>query len=159
MFSALSLVSVLKTIIMKTKLLLLAIIATLPLFAQTSKNIDTTRFAEIKFEEPNHNFGTLSKGGDCRFEYKFTNTGNEPLIINYAHTSCGCDVASWPKEPILPGESGIIKYMYDSQRIGTFQKTTTVISNAKNATIVLTVKGVVKDNIDPSEIKLKVEGD
>jgi hypothetical protein len=143
---------------MKTKLLLLSIIAYIQLYAQASKNIDSTKFSEIKFEEPNHNFGILKKGDDCRFEFKFTNTGNEPLIINSALTSCGCDVASWPKEPILPGESGVIKYLYDSQRIGQFHKTTTVSSNAKNATVILSVKGVVEDLKAPSEILLQIEG-
>ena len=144
---------------MKTKLLLLLIFATIQLYAQALKNIDSTKFAKITFEEPNHDFGTLKKGDDCRIEFKFTNTGNEPLIINSALTSCGCDVASWPKEPILPGESGVIKYLYDSQRIGQFHKTTTVSSNAKNATIILSVKGVVENIKAPSEIKPHIDGD
>lgn len=144
---------------MKTKLLFIALVASFQVFAKQTKNIDTTKFAEIKFEEPNHDFGTLKKGDACRFEFKFTNTGNEPLIINSALTSCGCDVASWPKEPILPGKGGVIKYMYDSNRIGAFHKNATVSSNAKNGIVVLNVKGLVMDKIEPSEIKLKIEGD
>ena len=144
---------------MKTKLLLLSFIVSIQLYAQASKNIDSTRFAKIAFDAPTHDFGTLKKGDDCRFVFKFTNIGNEPLIINSALSSCGCDVASWPKEPIQPGESGVIKYLYDSQRIGQFHKTTTVSSNAKNATVILSAKGVVEDSITRSEIKSKIDGD
>lgn len=138
---------------MKINLLFLAFLFSIQLFAQTEKNFDTTRFAEIKFEELYHDFGTLKKGEECVFSYKFINIGNEPLIIISAHTTCGCDVAEWPKEPIMPGKSGVIKYKYDSYRIGVFHKSTTVISNAKNANVLLRVKGVVVDNNPSSDIK------
>jgi len=144
---------------MNTKLFLIALIASVQIFAQQTKKADSTRFAEITFEEPNHDFGTLNKGDNCVFYYKFTNTGNEPLIISIARTGCGCDVADWPKEPIMPGKSGVIKYRYDSQRIGVFHKSTTVTSNARNGTVVLKVRGVVVETIPAPEIKLQIDGD
>jgi hypothetical protein len=144
---------------MKIDLLLLALLLSFQLLAQSTINSDSTRFAEIKFEEAYHDFGILNKGDACVFEYKFTNIGNEPLIIKSAHTTCGCDQADWPTTPIMPGKSGVIRYRYDSNRIGGFHKSTTVISNAKTATIMLRVKGVVKDTNLPSEIKLRIEGD
>ena len=144
---------------MKTNILLFALIASFKLNAQSTKNIDTTRFAEIKFEEPYHDFGILNKGDACVYRYKFTNIGNEPLIIKSAHTTCGCDQADWPITPIMPGKSGVIRYRYDSNRIGVFHKSTTVISNAKTSTVMLRVKGLVKDTILPSEVKLRIDGD
>jgi hypothetical protein len=100
-----------------------------------------------------HDFGTLQKGDNCIFYFKFTNTGNEPLIILNAKTSCGCDIAYWPKVPIMPGKSAVIKYQYDSQRIGGFHQSTTVTSNAKNGTVLLKVKGLILDSKLPSDIK------
>lgn len=144
---------------MKTNILFLFILFSIQCFAQQTKESDTTKCAFIKFEETNHNFDTLNKGDACFFEYKFWNVGNQALIINYVYTSCGCDVATWPREPILPGESGIIKYKYDSQRIGAFHKTTTVSSNAKNSTVVLTVKGMIKDIKAPADFNLNVNLD
>jgi hypothetical protein len=99
---------------------------------------------EIVFETDVHDFGTIKNGGNGVYEFKFKNTGNEPLIITNAAGSCGCTVPTWPKEPIKKGETGIIKVSYDTKRVGGFTKTVTLTSNAKTATKVLTIKGVVE---------------
>ena len=66
------------------------------------------------------------------------------MIISNARGSCGCTVPQWPKEPIKPGETGIIKTTYDTKRIGAFTKTVTITSNAKTAEKVLTIKGIIE---------------
>lgn len=99
---------------------------------------------EIAFENDEHDFGTIKHGGNGVYEFKFKNMGKEPLIIANASGSCGCTVPTWPKEPIKKGESGIIKVSYDTKRTGGFTKTVTLTSNAKTATKVLTIKGVVE---------------
>ena len=76
-------------------------------------------------------------------EFKFTNTGKEPLIISKCKGSCGCTVPECPKEPILPGESAVIKVNYDEKRVGSFNKSITITSNAKNTTKILKVKGKI----------------
>ena len=85
----------------------------------------------------------MTNEGNGNFDYRFTNTGKMPLIISTVKTSCGCLVASRPKEPILPGESGIIRAKYDTKRIGPVNKSITVTSNASQPRIVLRVKGMV----------------
>ena len=78
-------------------------------------------------------------------EFKFTNTGTEPLIISNAKGSCGCTVPSWPKTPIKPGESAAIKVKYDSKRIGPINKSVTISSNASNEpTKVIRIKGMIE---------------
>ena len=101
--------------------------------------------AEVKFEAYEHDFGTIKNGGNGVYEFKFTNTGKEPLIIVNAKGSCGCTVPSWPKEPIAPGASGAIKVSYDTKRTGPFTKGVTVMTNAKTETVALTIKGVVQE--------------
>ena len=101
--------------------------------------------AEITFESETHDFGTFKKGGDGTYDFKFTNTGKEPLIISNARGSCGCTVPNWPKEPIKPGETGVIKVTYDTKRVGAFTKTVTITSNAKTQDKVITIKGKVED--------------
>lgn len=98
---------------------------------------------EIIFETDAHDFGTLQKGAPCEYEFKFKNNGKEPLIIQNAQASCGCTVPSFPKEPIMPGQGGVIKVKYDSNRIGAFTKTVNVTSNAKNSPKIITIKGKV----------------
>lgn len=100
---------------------------------------------QITFETENHDFGTFKQDGNGVYEFKFKNTGKSPLIINNAQGSCGCTVPTWPKEPILPGKTGVIKVSYDTKRIGAFNKNVTLTSNAKNPTTVLTIKGVVEE--------------
>jgi hypothetical protein len=56
-------------------------------------------------------------------------------------TSCGCTVPEWPKEPIPSGNTGVIKVKYDTNRLGTFTKTITVMSNATNSAVTITIKG------------------
>src|ERR1017187_4280288 len=64
---------------------------------------------EIVFEAETHDFGTLKQGADCATEFKFKNTGKQPLLISKAQASCGCTVPSPPKDAIKPGETGGIK--------------------------------------------------
>ncbi len=100
----------------------------------------------ITFEKTVHDYGTVKFEGDGKCEFKFTNTGKEPLILTNVRSSCGCTVPSWPREPILPGQSDVIKVEYKTNRVGTINKTITVESNAKNKTEVLRISGqVVKD--------------
>lgn len=104
-----------------------------------------TSTAEITFTDESHDFGTLEYAGNGTYEFKFKNTGKEPLIISDAKGSCGCTVPTYPKNvPIKPGEMQVIKVTYDTKRAGNFTKTVTVTSNAKTPTKVLTIKGKVE---------------
>ena len=97
---------------------------------------------EISFEKEIHDFGTFEQHGNGLYEFKFTNTGDAPLIISNSKGSCGCTVPIWPKAPIAPGASDVIKVKYDTKRIGAFNKSVTITSNAKTeATKVIRIKG------------------
>jgi hypothetical protein len=103
-----------------------------------------TSTADIKFEKLEFDYGTLKQGGDPNGEFSFKNTGKEPLIISQCQGSCGCTVPSWPKEPIKPGASGVIKVHYDTKRVGPINKTVTVTSNAKSGVVTLHIKGMIE---------------
>ena len=101
---------------------------------------------EIEFEKVVHDYGEIPFNGNGECEFRFTNTGNEPLLIQKPKSSCGCTIPSWPNEPILPGESDVIKVTYRTNRAGNINKTVTVTSNAlKNSNVVLRIKGRVLD--------------
>jgi hypothetical protein len=100
--------------------------------------------ADIKMDKMVHDYGTIKQGENGECEFKFTNTGKEPLVITNCQGSCGCTVPQCPKEPILPGKSSVIKVKYDTQRVGGIYKTVTVTSNAKSGNVVLTIKGTVE---------------
>lgn len=107
--------------------------------AQTATN----EGPELKFNKVEHDYGTITQGGDGGCVFTFKNVGNEVLIISDVRKSCGCTTPTWSKEPILPGQTGEIKVGYDTKNIGQFSKTITVLSNAVSATVTLTIKGNV----------------
>jgi hypothetical protein len=98
---------------------------------------------EISFDKTVHDYGTIVQGSDGTCEFKFTNTGKEPLILQKPVSSCGCTVPTWPQEPILPGKTDVIKVTYATHNVGPINKTVTVNSNAKTARVVLSIKGNV----------------
>ena len=103
--------------------------------------------AEIKFDKLTHNFGSFSENeSKLTCVFTFTNTGDQPLIINQAVASCGCTVPTYTKEPIKPGEKGIIDVTYDGtdKFPGHFQKTITVRSNGINEVVRLTIEGMME---------------
>lgn len=101
--------------------------------------------AEIKFDVTQHDFGTIEEGTQATIEFEFTNTGNAPLVLSSVNASCGCTTPKWTKDPIMPGQTGKIQAVYNSSgRPGSFTKSITVNSNAKNGTVILTIRGTVE---------------
>ena len=100
---------------------------------------------KIEFVKTIHDYGTIKKESDGSCQFVFKNTGNEPLLLTNVTSSCGCTVPTWPKEPVLPGSSGIIKVVYDTKKIGTISKTISVMSNALNNKVELAIKGNVTE--------------
>jgi hypothetical protein len=109
-----------------------------------NEGTDNPNAAEFKFEQTEHDFGTLDEGPKVTHVFNFTNTGKEPLIITSARASCGCTVPQKPEKPVLPGEVGEITVTYNTKgRVGNFNKAITLTSNAKKSTFILKIKGVV----------------
>jgi len=127
---------------MKKVIYLLGIMLLMAGVAKAQDNVQNG--PEIEFEKLVHDYGDVPYNGNGECEFRFTNTGNEPLLVQKPKSSCGCTIPSWPKEPILPGESDVIKVTYRTNRAGMINKTVTVTSNAnKNSTVVLRIKGRV----------------
>jgi len=101
--------------------------------------------AEFSFEALEYDFGTIKQGESSTHEFKFTNTGNEPLVITRADGSCGCTVPEYPKEPIMKGQTASIKVTFNSAgKMGIQDKTVTITSNAKQNPMVLHMKGTIE---------------
>ena len=116
--------------------------------------------AEMTFEKELHDFGTIEHGGNGTYEFKFKNTGTDPLIITEARGSCGCTVPTYPQNiPIKPGETQVIKVTYDTKRVGSFMKTVTIQSNSKKHVNVLTIKGTVQAEVTEEVFPTKGKGD
>lgn len=107
-------------------------------FSQQSKG-------EIKFETEQHNFGTIKEsGGSLSYNFIFSNTGEEPIVITNVRSSCGCASPDWTKQPVKPGEKGFVKVVFDPLNIpGKFNKTLVVSSTAISSNKVLRILGEV----------------
>ncbi|MCD7817028.1 MAG: DUF1573 domain-containing protein [Bacteroides sp.] len=126
--------------------LLFLVISTVLIWAQGT--------AQIYFEKTTHDFGIFYEDQPkvtCKF--KFTNTGDGPLVIHQAMASCGCTVPKYPKEPIRPGETGEITVTYDGtgKFPGHFRKTVTLRTNAKDEITRLIIEG----DMQPASAKVQ----
>lgn len=104
-------------------------------------------YAEIEFDTLRHDFGKFSKDDPVvKCVFNFTNVGTAPLIIHTAMASCGCTVADFTKNPVKPGEKGVINVTYDGtdKFPGHFQKTISIRSNAKSVLTRLTIEGTME---------------
>lgn len=114
--------------------------------------------AVITFENTTHDFGQIPEGIVATHEFKFKNEGDSPLIINKVQASCGCTTPYWTKEPIQPGQEGVITASYNSKgRPGAFNRSITITSNASVPVIRLFIKGNAAPVNNAGEIYSKEE--
>jgi hypothetical protein len=109
---------------------------------------------KIKFETTTQDFGQIpEEGGSVTHEFVFTNTGNEPLILADVQASCGCTTPEWSREPVAPGEKGVVKAEYNPRnRPGVFSKSISVAANDPQGTHTLYIKGTVTPRPKTPEI-------
>ena len=99
----------------------------------------------MKWESETHDFGDIEKGKPVTYEFTFTNTTKETILLTNVKPSCGCTAANYTKTPIKPGEKGTVEATYNAAAPGNFHKTITVTTNEEGAAPkVLIIKGSVK---------------
>jgi hypothetical protein len=112
---------------------------------ETQKILALKDSTTVQIIDSAYNFGKVTDGEKVEYSYRFKNTGTKPLIVVNATASCGCTVPQKPEKPILPGETGFIKIVFDSKgRVGEAHKTITVTSNANPEFTPLILTGEVE---------------
>ena len=110
---------------------------------------DTVNVAKIEFAETLYDFGTVDEGETVNKTFKFTNTGQVPLLISDARSTCGCTVADYPKEPVAPGESGSIEVNFNTiKKRNRQKKVVTLTANTYPAETKVALEGFV----NPAEV-------
>ena len=100
---------------------------------------------KIEFAETAYDFGTVKEGDIVEHVFKFTNSGEAPVILSQVSASCGCTTPDYTKDPVLPGKEGEIKVSFDSKgQVGKQQKIVTISSNAENKVTTVQIKGTVE---------------
>ena len=140
------------------KYALICLFASMAFMANAQNNVPAAEAnvpehgAKIRFEEMEHQYGTIQKGGNGDCEFTFWNDGDEPLILQTVKASCGCTTPKYTQKPVMPGQKGVIGVHYNTNNVGGFSKTVTVTSNAvNNPRVVLRIKGTVKQDATPSQ--------
>lgn len=117
------------------------------LFAQDAvliaNKVEASNSPMIKWDQTTYEFGELTQNVPATATFTLTNKSDQPLLLQKVKPSCGCTVADYPQEPILPGETAEIKTTYNAKKAGKFQKTVKVHTNLNEAPIPLTLKGTV----------------
>jgi hypothetical protein len=97
----------------------------------------------IEWNSTTIDFGKIEQGKPVSAEFEFKNPTMVPLLISSVRPTCGCTIADYPKEPILPGKSGKIAVTYNAAAGGAFTKAIVVTSNATEGNTSLIIKGEV----------------
>ncbi|MFT6369679.1 MAG: hypothetical protein ACJAUQ_001347 [Maribacter sp.] len=97
----------------------------------------------MTFDKAEHDFGAIEQGAAQETAFKFTNTGNAPLIITDAKSSCGCTVPNPPKGAIAPGESSELLVKFNGAGQNQITKTITVTANTEKGSEILRIKAFV----------------
>ena len=104
--------------------------------------------AVISFQKTTHDFGHFTEDKPVSYKFVFENTGNEPLVIQQAISSCGCTVANFTKSPIKPGEKGEINVTYSGKgkMPGRFKKVITIRTNGCNSLARIYITGEMEES-------------
>lgn len=103
------------------------------------------QYPNFKWENTEHDFGKIQHLDPVVYEFEFTNKGQVPLVISEVEGSCGCTVAEYTKDPVMPGNKGKVKATFDAAAMGKFRKSIKVVANVEGGPEYLYIKGTVTE--------------
>jgi hypothetical protein len=110
----------------------------------TQRDEASKKVAEMTFDKTFHDFGQIVQGTPQETIFTFTNTGNAPLIITEATSSCGCTIPDYPKNtPIAPGQQGQMKVNFNGAGQNQITKTINVQANTANGNEMLKIQAFI----------------
>jgi hypothetical protein len=114
---------------------------------RTAAGMDSAKAKKMPtmdFKDTLHNFTTIKEGEMVTYDFDFMNSGKSPLIISSATGSCGCTIAEYPHDPVLPGKGGTIKVIFNSTaKFGHQEKSVTLSTNTIRGLYLLYIQGDV----------------
>lgn len=114
--------------------------------ATVNTSADAAKFPVMSFESTEHDFGTIDQGTNVEHLFKFTNTGDAPLVVVDAKSSCGCTVPTWSRESIPPGGQGEMLVKFNGSGQNQVSKTVTITANTQNGKELIKIKAFVTPN-------------
>lgn len=77
---------------------------------------DPANFTKVQWMDSIKDFGTINMGDSVRITFICKNVGNKPLLLTQVKPGCGCTVADYTHEAILPGGEGAVTGLFNSNR-------------------------------------------
>lgn len=111
--------------------------------AAEQRDIEISTFPVMNFDEDQFDFGEIVQGTHVEHMFTFVNSGDAPLVITNARSSCGCTVPEYTREPVAPGERGELLVKFDGSGRGTVNKNITLTTNTEKGTERLRIKATV----------------
>ncbi len=106
---------------------------------------DMAKAPRVKFNSNSFDFGTITQDKPVEYKFVLTNTGKSDLLIHKIRASCGCTAVSPEKDVIAPGDSTVIKAVFNpAGKQGNQKKSISVITNdPKESRTILWITGTV----------------
>lgn len=87
-------------------------------------SLTATAWGDVVWLETSYDFGLMKEqAGPKQGFARFVNRGPETVQVLEARPTCGCTDASYPEDPVAPGDTAVIRFTYDpTGRPGRFDK-------------------------------------
>jgi hypothetical protein len=110
----------------------------------------SSKFPVIQFDKTTHDFGEIESRTAVETVFKYTNTGEAPLVITDVKSSCGCTIPKdWSREPLAAGASGQFTVKFNGSGANKVSKTVTVTANTEKGSETVRITAFVKP--DPNK--------
>lgn len=99
----------------------------------------------IEWLATTYDFGTFREEAGIQTGYvRLVNHGPGETIINRVKSSCGCTVAEYTEDVIMPGDTAMVSFSYNpAGRPGRFSKSIKVYTGADNSLTTIIIRGLV----------------
>ena len=104
--------------------------------------------AVVKFTELRHDFGKIKQGVPVTYDFAFSNTGSQPVVIESATASCGCTTPTWPKTPVMKNKTDKVSAGFNAASVQPFEKSIFVKVSGFDLPIELKITGEVLSTED-----------
>ena len=118
--------------------------------AAAERDAVASKFPVLEFDKKEHDFGEIEAKTKVETTFKYTNTGDAPLVITDIKSSCGCTVPQdWSREPLLPGDKGEFTVKFNGSGSNKVSKTITVTANTEKGSEIVKISAFVRP--DPNK--------
>ncbi len=109
------------------------------------KAMDTINIAKLYFPESKFDFGFVTQGDSIVHEFPFYNRGKATLLITNVSSSCGCTIPKVYKDKLEPGDSSILKVVFNTKdKVSYQEKKITIFANTFPSETEVSLSGYVR---------------